>query len=146
MKKVTLLFLFAALLSSWNTAQAQIADGHEALKKHINSIAEKVDETEAPSAKREILNESLQDMITAIDRVSNNKSVSTADGHNLDAFKSLLSERKDELNGADGYTKVSDSELDNYAKFIQQKAEQADTVLTLSATTALLIVIILLLL
>ncbi len=146
MKKVTILFLFVALVSFWNTANAQITNGHEALKKHINSIVEKVEETKGAADKRMVLNESLADMMTAIDRVSSKKLVSTSDANILDEFKTLLSNRKDELNGANGYMKVADSELNNYANFIQQDVEQANTVLTISATTVLLIILILLLL
>ncbi len=146
MKKATLLLLFIGLMGFWNTSKAQITDGHEALKKHLNSVVEQVKETPDTEQKRAVLNESLDEMMTAIERVNKKKSVSEDEKETLAEFKNLLSERKDELNGSGGYAKVPANQLNHYAQFIQQDVEQADSVLTISATTALLIVIILLLL
>ena len=146
MKKLTLVLFFASLIGFLNPLNAQVKDGHEALKKHINSVVEKVKETETPDKKREILDESLTNMVTAIDRVSKRSSVTETDKEGLKEFKTMLTERKDELNGVNGFTRVPNNKLNNYANFIQQDIEQADTTLTISLTTVLLIVIILLLL
>ncbi|MEQ8524870.1 hypothetical protein [Gracilimonas sp.] len=146
MKKV-LLFLTAIGLAGFvNPLKAQLTDGHEALKKHVNSVVEEVESAETAEQKRVILNESLEDMMTAVDKINSKPSVSNSDKKNLGEFKKMLTDRRNELNGTDGFKRVSNGQLNDYANFIQQDIEQADTVLTISATTALLIVIILLLL
>lgn len=146
MKKV-LLFLTAIGLAGFiNPLKAQLTDGHEALKKHVNSVVEEVESAETADQKREILNTSLDDMIVAVDKINSKPSVSNSDKESLVEFKKMLNDRRNELNGTDGFKRVSNGQLNDYANFIQQDIEQADTVLTISATTALLIVIILLLL
>lgn len=145
MKKLIFTFIIAGFIGVMNPINAQINDGHEALKKHVNSIVENVEGTESPEKKREILDESLSDMITAIERVSDRKSVSSSEKENLAEFKDQLSERRDELNGKNGYVAIPNNQLNNFANFVQQDIEQADRLVTLSLTTALLIVLILLL-
>lgn len=145
MKKLIFTFIIAGFIGVMNPINAQINDGHEALKKYVNSIVENVEGTESPEKKREILDESLSDMITAIERVSDRKSVSSSEKENLAEFKDQLSERRDELNGKNGYVAIPNNQLNNFANFVQQDIEQADRLVTLSLTTALLIVLILLL-
>lgn len=145
MKKLIFTFIIAGFIGVTNPVNAQVNDGHQALKKHVNSIVEDVEEAESPEQKREILDESLGDMITAIERVSDRKSVSSSEKENLAEFKNQLSERRDELNGKNGYVAIPNNQLNNFANFVQQDIEQADRLVTLSLTTALLIVLILLL-
>jgi len=146
MKKLTLFLFFFGLAGFANHGMAQVNKGSDALKKHINTVVEKVEKTDSPDQKREVLNESLSDMITAIEKVSKKSSVSDTDKESLAEFKKMLNDRKDELNGANGFTRISNNQLNRYANFIQQDIEQADRTLTLSLTTVLLIIIILLLL
>lgn len=146
MKRLMLSILFIGLLGFAAPVTAQSSDGHEALKKHINKIVVKVEKEESADQKRAILDESLEDMITALERVESKRSVTETDKKALADFKENLQDRKDELNGLNGYAIVPNNQLNNYANFIQQDIEQADRVVTLSLTTALLIIIILLLL
>ena len=145
MRKFILSVIVLSLVGLVSPLKAQLNDGHERLKKHINSVVEKVEETESPIQKREILDRSLEDMIQAIEKVSEKKSVSESDKKGLAVFKDNLVDRKNELNGLNGFKKVPNNQLNQYANYIQQNVEQADAV-TISVTTALLIVIILLLL
>jgi len=145
MKRLVLSLTVIGLIGLVNPLKAQFMDGHERLKKHVNSVVDEVEETKDPIQKRMILDESLGEMITAIDRVSERGSVSDTDKKGLAKFKEKLNNRKDELNGINGFSKVPNNQLNNYANFIQQDIEQADAV-TISVTTALLIIIILLLL
>jgi hypothetical protein len=78
--------------------------------------------------------------------VAEKSAVSGQDKNNLDSFKKLLTEKQDELNGVNGYEPVGNNQLDDFADYVQQDIEQADSVVTISVTTALLIIIILLLL
>ncbi|MFP8487537.1 hypothetical protein ACKGJO_00415 [Gracilimonas sp. Q87] len=145
MKKLIFTFMIVGLLGSLTSVNAQINDGHQFLKKHINSVVEEVEEVKSPDKKREILDESLGNIIKAIERVSEKKSVSVSEKENLAEFKDQLIERRDELNGENGYGTIPNSQLNNFANFIQQDIEQADRLVTLSLTTVLLIVLILLL-
>ena len=145
MRKFILSVIVLSLVGLVSPLKAQLNDGHERLKNHINSVVEKVEEAESPLQKREILDGSLEEMIQAIDKVKEKKSVSESDKKGLAVFKDNLVDRKNELNGLNGFKKVPNNQLNQYANYIQQNVEQADAV-TISVTTALLIVIILLLL
>ena len=145
MRKFILSVIVLSLVGLVSPLKAQLNDGHERLKKHINSVVEKVEEAESPLHKREILDGSLEEMIQAIDKIKEKKSISESDKKGLAVFKDNLVDRKNELNGLNGFKKVPNNQLNQYANYIQQNVEQADAV-TISVTTALLIVIILLLL
>ncbi len=125
---------------------AQTNDAHSKLKNHINDMVEKVQEADNPDDKRAILNSDLNKLITAVERVESMSAVSAEDKVGLAEFKSSLQDKHDELNGKEDFARVNNNQLNNFANFIQQDFEQADRVVTLSLTTALLIVIILLLL
>jgi hypothetical protein len=64
----------------------------------------------------------------------------------LHSYKSKIVEKSNQLNGRKNYDRIAGEDLDEFADYVQQDMEQADRVLTISLTTALLIVIILLLL
>ena len=145
MKKLSLLTLVVGLFLSTATF-AQISDPYSTFKEHINNVVLQVKQAESPDEKRTLLNNSLTDLIETIDKVEANDRVPEEDKTALAAFKIDLMEKKAELNGDEGFTKVPSNQLNNFANFIQQDIEQADPVVTMSLTTALLIVIILLLL
>lgn len=146
MRKLTIGILFFGLIAALSPVKAQQADAHEKLKKHINSIVLKVEKADEADEKRTILNNSLDELVSAIDQVEQNKMVPETDKEALAGFKNDLIEKKNELNGQDGFAKVPDNRLNDFAQYVQQDMEQADRVVTISLTTALLIVIILLLL
>lgn len=132
-------------LSTGVMAQSS-SDAQARFKKHINSVVEKVENTEKPTQKREILNESFQNLIGAIEKVETMKVVPATDKEGLASFKANIQEKKDELNGINGFKKVPDNNLNNFANFVQQDLEQADSTVTISVTTLLLIILILILL
>ncbi len=146
MKKLTVYFLIFGFISFITPLKAQSNDGHEALKNHINSVVENVKKMETTKEKREYLDQSLDELIQAMDRIQAKSMVKEVDKEALEVFKQNLADRKDELNGENGFAKVPGNQLNDYANFIQQDIEQADRIVTLSLTTALLIVLILLLL
>jgi hypothetical protein len=147
MKKLTIsIFFFGLVAMLSTTAFAQSVDPQERLKKHINDVVEEVHKTENPDEKRAVLNRSLGNLISTVDKVEGMDRVPEEDLNTLADLKQNLQDKKDELNGENGYAKVPANQLNNFANFVQQDLEQADTVVTLSLTTALLIVLILLLL
>ena len=124
---------------------AGIAVGQESVQKYFNDAACKVKATTDPSQKREMLNNELQNMSKALDKVRSSSLVSKTDRAAMDRFKTSLQEKQDELAGTNGYERVSDGQLDAFSDYVVQDMEQADKTITVSVVTALLIVIIIVL-
>lgn len=146
MKKLTITFILVTLIATFSPIKAQSTDAHDKLKAEINEMVENVEQAEKADEKREILNHSFDNLITAFNRVSSMKQVPEKDKQALADFKNIIQERKKELNGTDGYERVPNSQLNEFAQFVQQDLEQADKYVTISITTALLVILILLLL
>ena len=146
MKKLTIPFLLLLFTITSVTVQAQKPDAHDRLKKQINTMVENVHKSDTAVEKRDVLNHSFDDLIEAFNKVSAMKQVPQSDKEAIADFKDSIQEKKDELNGTNGYEKVPDTQLDEFADYVQQDIEQADRAITISLTTALLIIIILLLL
>ena len=147
MKKLTFsIFIFGLLALVNANVNAQTIDPQEKIKKYINDAVEQVHEAESPEQKRSSLNSSLDRLITTLDRIEQLDQVPEADKKNIADLKNDFQNKKDELNGENGFTKVPANQLNEFASFVQQDFEQADRIVTISLTTALLIAIILLLL
>lgn len=142
-------FIIAAifiLFTVQSLAVAQSTDVTETFKKHFNETVQQVQETENADKKRELLNESFTKMLSAIDRIESRADLSKDEKKQLNSYKNSISEKKDELNGANGFDEVVDKDLDDFSDYSQNYMEQADRTITIGLTTALLIVIIILLL
>ena len=121
------------------------ATGKDEIQKYFNDAACKVKAAAEPSQKREILNESLQTMSKALDRIQSSRLISEDDRADLNRFKAALQEKKDELTGSNGYERVSDTQLNAFSDYVVQDMEQATQTITISLVAALLIVIIVIL-
>jgi tetrahydromethanopterin S-methyltransferase subunit F len=126
--------------------QAVIAGEQDGIQTYFNDAAYKVKAKTDPEEKREILNESLQTMLNALDKVQSLNLISKEDKASVDRFRVMLEENQDELNGTNGYERVSDSQLDAFSMYVVQNMEQADKTITIGLVSALLIVIIIILL
>lgn len=147
MKTIRLITLSILLLFAVQSmAQAQSTDITETFKKHFNKTVQQVQETESADQKRMLLNESFAKMLEAVDRIESRANLSKDEIAQLNSFENGILEKKNELNGSDGFDKVADKDLDDFSEYSQDFMEQADKTLTIGLTTALLIVIILLLL
>jgi len=122
------------------------AGAQERIQKYFNDTALEVQVTDDPAEKREIINESLHKMMTALDRVQSSPLVSKEDGDGIDHYKTVLQEKQDELLGNNGFERVPDSQLNAFSVYVVQSMEQADRTITISLVTALLIVILIILL
>ena len=142
--KFTLIVLFAGF-STGIMAQSA-SDAQARFKKHINSVVEKVQSTDEAVEKRAILNNSFENLIGAIEKVESMKAIPEADKEGLVSLKDDILEKKDELNGENGFRKVPNNSLNDFANFVQQDLEQADSTVTISVTTLLLVILILILL
>lgn len=138
--------LLVALFVLQGTVLGQTANPSEKFKKHINKIVNKVENADNPKKKRAILNDSFDDLITTFNRIEGIEKISNRDRQAITGLKETVTQRKNELNGKNGFARINDRQLDQFANYVQQDLEQADKTITLSLTVALLIVIILLLL
>ena len=139
-----LLVLAAGLVFAAPSAQADVTP-HDRLKKHVRDVVQNVKAAPTAAKKREILDEELRTMISALDRTEKMADLSAQDQAGIDALRTRLQEKLDELHGQNGYEAVPDSQLDSFADYVQQDFERADSI-TLSLTTALLIVLLIVLL
>lgn len=146
MRKFTISFLLLLFTITSVPVHAQKPDAHDRLKKQINEMVENVHKSETAVEKRNVLNHSFDNLITTFEKVEAMEQVPQSDKEALANFKNSIQEKKDELNGTNGYEKVPNTQLDKFADYVQQDIEQADRAITISLTTALLIIIILLLL
>lgn len=139
------LFLVAlGLLSSPRLAHADV-NPHQRLKKHVRDVVQRVKAAPTAAKKREVLDEELRTMISALRRTENMADLSPGDQKAVDNLRGRLQAKLDELHGKNGYEAVPAGQLDAFADYVQQDFERADTI-TLSLTTALLIVILIVLL
>ncbi|MFO7525367.1 MAG: hypothetical protein R6W68_07930 [Ignavibacteriaceae bacterium] len=118
------------------------AGGKEELKKYFNNTANKVKATENVSEKREILNESFENMYKVLDEARNSGLISKEDQSGIDNFKAALKEKQDELEGRNGFERVSDSQLNNFSLYVVQDMEQAAAI-TISLLALVIIAILL---
>lgn len=143
MKTRTTLVSIMLLVCSFAIAQA---DGKEKLQQYFNQAASKAKAATDPAEKREILTNSLATMTKALDVVETMGSVSETDKAGIQRFRASLNEKQNALTGANGQARIADSRLNDYANYLVQDMEQADTVITISVVTLLLIIIIIILL
>jgi len=122
------------------------AGGKEGIQKYFNDTAGKVKATAEPAQKRAILQDALQTMSTALDKVQNSRLISKTDRASLAGFKATLQEKQDELAGNNGYERVADAQLNAFSHYIVQDMEQASKTITITTLTAILVGVIVILL
>ncbi len=119
--------------------------GQGKVQNYFNDASIKVKATDDPLQKREILNDNIQDMSKALDKVRGSSLVSESDRAGIDRTRATLQEKQDELAGTNGFTRVPDDQLNAFSDYVVQDMEQADKMISISLVTALLIVIIIIL-
>ena len=122
------------------------AKGEEKIQKYFNETVRKVKAETEPKQKREILNNSLQTMSKALNKVESTGLISKEDRADIDRLKADLQEKQDELAGLNGYERVADTQLNAFSDYVVQDMEQAEKTISISLVSALLIVIIIILL
>lgn len=135
---------FRTLLMMFVLTFQTIAGGKVELQKYFNDTANKVKATNNTSEKREILNESFNKMFNALDIVRSLPLTSEKDCIGIDHFKTKLQDKQDELIGRNGFTRVSDGQLNNFSDYVVQDTEQAEVVITISLLALVLIVLLVL--
>jgi hypothetical protein len=137
--------IFKTIVMMFVLVQMGIAGQKGDIQKYFNDAATKVKATNDVVQNRDILNNSLQTMSKALDKVENAGLISQEDQPAVNRFKAALQERQDELTGSNGFERVSDAQLNAFSDYVVQDMEQADKTITISVVTALLIVIIIIL-
>ena len=122
------------------------ADGKDELKQYFSKAANNVKATENADEKREILNESFNNMSKILDQVLSSGLISESDRVGIEQYKATLQEKQSELEGSNGYQRVPDTQLNAFADYVVQDMEQADQMITISVVVLLLIIILIVLL
>lgn len=147
MKRIALCTLALLLFSAPSLlAETPASDPVERFKEYLNDMVTEVKNAEDPTEKRAILDESLRHMKTAAERVRKMPGIESEEEEALTAFASDISEKRDQLNGENGYEGVPDADLDRFADYVQQDLEQADRLVISISSAALVLLIFLLLL
>ena len=134
--------ILTVILSFFLFQTSKADDLKKELQKYINEIITEVKEAETPDEKREILNDLFEDLQSSFSAGKNSPYVPEEDHNGIDILETKMRDRQNELNGLDGFEKVPDNKLNEFATFTLQDIEQADTVITISLTTLLLIIIL----
>ena len=122
------------------------ADGKDELKQYFSKAADEVKATENADEKREILNESFNNMSKILDKVLSSELISENDRAGIKQYKAILQEKQNELKGSNGYDRVPDAQLNNFANYVVQDMEQADSTVTISIIALILIILLVVLL
>ena len=140
--------VLGVLVMMFVLVQAGNVGAKDDIQKYFNDTACKVKATTDPAQKREILNNSLQTMSKALDRVESAGLISKDDRAGISRFRTALQEKQDELTGSNGYERVADAQLNAFSDYVVQDMEQAinlQSPVTISLLAVILIVIIILL-
>ncbi|MFP4385546.1 MAG: hypothetical protein ACLFST_14625 [Spirochaetia bacterium] len=106
-------------------------------KGYLNKVAGEVKAETDPAAKREVLDGMFNTLLEAVAAVEAQAEPTGTDAALLEGFAADVAEYQDQLSS------VSDGELDNFSTYVVQEAEQADPVLYIGTSTAVLLLIIL---
>ncbi len=106
-------------------AASQAPDPAKQVKDFLNDNIEAVHEADTPEEKRHILNTTFDAFIKASEKAIEDTGTPEEAVLSLKYLKNHFEEKKAELNGTGGFTAVADSQLDNFATFVQQDTEQA---------------------
>jgi hypothetical protein len=134
--------LLGAFIFLFAMGSAVLADDGGDVSAHFNSTAREVKSENDPVQKRAILSKSLQTMTSALDKIESSGLISSEDRIGASRLKANLKEKQDELNGANSFERVPDSQLNNYSDYIVQDMQQANQYITISVVTLLLIIIL----
>lgn len=120
----------------------------ERFKIALNGVVTKVRQAEDPADKRALLQRFTSHMEQGLDRARGQEGLSDADRRGLASMQDRFHAYNAELNGGEGFDRVDDSGLDDFAGYMQQQMEQAPVGggIYISAGALLIIVLLLILL
>lgn len=106
-------------------AASQAPDPAKQVKDFLNDKIEAVHKADTPAEKRRILNATFDTFIKASEKAIEDARTPEEAVLSLKYLKNHFIEKKAELNGTGDFVAVADSQLDNFATFVQQDTEQA---------------------
>jgi hypothetical protein len=142
MKARNFTMLLVALLVTVATARAD--EGKIQLQRYFNDVAAKVKATPDPTQKRQMLSNAFERVSGALEKAS--ALAPESDNAGIQSLANSVRAKHDELVGQNGFERVPDAQLDQFADYTVQEMEQADKYVTISLTTLLLIAILVILL
>ncbi len=121
----------------------------ERFKASVNHMVEQVQESSNPDTKREIIGKFLTRTDQRLGMAAG--MIPAGEQPAVNAVRAKIELQYDELNGLNGREKVADADLNAFAQYIQQDAEQADAYWTgnglyIGVGTLILILILILIL
>ncbi len=141
--------LLVFILNLPGRAEQPSAVLQERFKASVNTMVQQVQTAQDPVAKREILGNFLTRMDQRLGMVRG--LIPEQDRAGLDVIRTKVESQYAELNGLNGKEKVTDADLNPFARYIQQDMEQSDAYWTggglyISAGLLIFILVILLIL
>jgi hypothetical protein len=128
-------------------AEANTGDAMERFKTYLNETVQQVKNASDATIKRDILRRSLQNMESATQQLQDSRGVDDESRAALGAFRDVITEKLDQLDGRNGFEPVADADLDDFADYAQQDLEQAQrVVISIGVGTLLLLILLILLL
>jgi hypothetical protein len=119
----------------------------ERFKSYLNETVQQVKNATDATEKRDILRRSLENMQTAAQQLKDSRGVDDEGRAALGAFKDVITDKLDQLEGRNGYETVADADLDDFTDYVQQDLEQAQRlVISIGVGTLLLLILLILLL
>jgi hypothetical protein len=135
---------FGTLVITCMFALPVLAGGTGDIQRYFSDAASKAKAAATPAEKRRILNESFRVVYSALEIAENMPLTSKEDIAAIQRFKSAIQEKQDELAGRNGFTRVSDTQLNAFSGYVVQDMEQADQTITISVVTLLVILLVIL--
>jgi len=126
--------------------QLATAQDRSEIHKRLAEVAQHVKQAKDPAVKRSLLDDTFRQLTDVVDHASEGPLATASDQAALKSLAKNIQDKRDELNGKNGFQRVEDSRLNNFADYSIQDLEQADQWIYISTGTIILIVLLILLL
>ena len=132
-----LVFAFATLATAQDRSE---------IHKRLAEVAQHVKQVKDPAAKRALLDDTFRQLTDVVNQASQGPLATASDQAALKVLGRNIQDKRDELNGKNGFRRVDDARLNSFADYSMQDLEQADQWVYISTGTIILIVLLILLL
>ncbi|MDP2304194.1 MAG: hypothetical protein Q8N03_17430 [Ignavibacteria bacterium] len=122
-----------------------LAGGKGELQKYFSKTAKEVKSIENATEKREILNQSFNKALIALNKVQSSGLISEDESNGIESIKANVQEKQDELLGNNGFERITDSQLNDFSNYVVEDLEQASVTISLLALVIIVILVVYLL-
>lgn len=126
--------------------QMGVAQDRSEIHKRLAEVTQQVKQIQDPAQKRAVLDQTFQQLSEIVESASKAPVANTTDQAALQLLARNIQEKRNELNGTNGFDRVKDTQLNNFADYSIQDLEQADQWVYISTGTIILIILLVLLL